>query len=91
MSNQHTKNLIEFLYRLRLLITIIQRAGMPTLGVALNLIYWYIVPLQMSVGRFDYSFHGEEETRAVAYNELFICLINLGFQNKLNDEQSPLL
>jgi hypothetical protein len=48
MSNQHTKNLIEFLYRLRLLITIIQRAGVPTLGVALNLIYWYIVPLQMS-------------------------------------------
>jgi hypothetical protein len=37
------------------------------------------------------AFHDEKETGAVAYNELFICLINLGFQNKLNDEQSPLL
>jgi hypothetical protein len=47
LSNQHTKNLIEFLCRLLLLITTIQRGGVFAFGKSLNLIYWYLVPFQM--------------------------------------------
>jgi hypothetical protein len=47
-SEQPThKILLYSLYRFLLLITNIQRGGVPGFGIALSLIYWYLVPLQM--------------------------------------------